>query len=56
MNDQQFDLENRNAPGKSGGTGAMIFLILFATPFAGFGLFAAVEGVKKLAAGDAGTA
>jgi len=40
-------------PAKSGGMGTTIFLILFATPFAGFGLLAAVQGVRKLAAGNA---
>lgn len=38
---------------KSGGVGATIFLILFSLPFAGFGIFAFVQGVKKLSAGDA---
>ena len=34
------------------GLGPMIFLILFGTPFAGFGLVAAVQGVRKLAGGN----
>jgi hypothetical protein len=52
MSDLQFDSENQNPSGKSGGIGGTIFLILFAMPFAGFGLFAAVQGVRKLIAGN----
>lgn len=44
---------NPSPPKKSGGVGATIFLILFSLPFAGFGIFALVQGVKKLSAGDA---
>jgi len=43
---------NPNPPKKSGGIGAIIFLILFSLPFAGFGIFAFAQGVKKLSAGD----
>jgi len=57
MSDLQFNLDNRNPAdnrspaGKPGGVGATIFLLLFATPFAGFGLVALVQGVRKLLAG-----
>jgi len=44
---------NPSPPKKSGGIGATIFLILFSLPFAGFGVVAFVQGVKKLSAGDA---
>ncbi len=44
--------DNPNPPKKVGGVGATIFLILFSLPFAGFGIFALVGGVKKLSAGD----
>jgi hypothetical protein len=49
----EFSLGPNSGPvKKSGGIGATIFLILFSLPFAGFGIFAFVEGVKKLSAGD----
>jgi hypothetical protein len=44
---------NPSPPKKSGGVGATILLILFSLPFAGFGVVALVQGVKKLSAGDA---
>jgi len=52
MSDLQIDFGNSGSSGKSGGIGATIFLIVFATPFAGFGLLALVQGVRKWAAGD----
>jgi hypothetical protein len=52
MSNPPVDSENRNPSGKSSGISATIFLILFATPFAGFGLFALVQGVRKLIAGQ----
>ena len=52
MNGLQFDSENRNSSRKSGGIGATIFLILFATPFAGFGTVALVQGARKWLAGN----
>jgi hypothetical protein len=42
MNDLEFNSSRPNSSGNSSGIGAMIFLILFATPFAGFGLIAFV--------------
>jgi hypothetical protein len=52
MSDWQFDLGNPKSSGKPAGIFATIFLILFATPFAGFGLLAVVQGIKKLIAGE----
>ncbi|HEU6449253.1 MAG TPA: hypothetical protein VFV23_12530 [Verrucomicrobiae bacterium] len=52
MSDVQFNPSARNSSGKPAGIGAVIFLILFATPFAGFGLFAAIQGVRKIIAGQ----
>ena len=52
MSGLQIDLGNRNSSGKPGGTSSAIFLILFATPFAGFGVLAAVEGIRKTLAGN----
>jgi hypothetical protein len=52
MEDFQIDSEKSDSSGKSGGIGATIFLILFATPFAGFGLLALVQGVRKWTAGN----
>ena len=40
------------SPSRDAGIGAVIFLVLFGLPFAGFGLCALVSGVRKLAAGD----
>lgn len=40
------------AAGGTGGIGATIFLILFATPFAGFGLLALVQGIRKISTGN----
>jgi hypothetical protein len=39
-------------PARADGIGATLFLILFATPFAGFGLLATVQGIRKLAVGN----
>src|ERR1700749_2579037 len=52
MNDLEFNSGRSNSTGNSSGTGAMIFLILFGTPFAGFGLFALIKGATSLMAGD----
>ena len=52
MNDLEFDSGRSNSSGKSSGIGAMIVLTLFATPFAGFGLFAIIKGATCLMAGD----
>jgi hypothetical protein len=52
MNDIQLEISRPRASVKPGGLGAMIFLCLFALPFAGFGLVAFVQGVKKTVAGD----
>ena len=52
MSNPPDDLESRNVSGKSTGIAAVAFLFLFGLPFAGFGVFAAVAGVKKLIAGD----
>jgi hypothetical protein len=52
MSDLEVAVGKSNSSGKSGGIGGTIFLILFATPFAGFGLVAVVQGVKKLIAGQ----
>ena len=52
MSDLRFNSPIRNSAGKSSGISATIFLILFATPFAGFGLVALVLGVKKVIAGQ----
>ena len=53
MSDPQSDSTNRDSTVKAGGgIGGTIFLILFSTPFAGAGLFAFVQGIKKLIAGQ----
>jgi hypothetical protein len=52
MGDFQIESGKSDSSGKSGGIGGMIFLILFATPFAGFGLLALVQGIRKFSAGD----
>ncbi|HSY18573.1 MAG TPA: hypothetical protein VK815_09580 [Candidatus Acidoferrales bacterium] len=53
MNDSPFNLPpDKSQPAKSDGLGATVFLVLFATPFAGFGLLAAVQGIRKLIAGN----
>jgi hypothetical protein len=52
MNDLEFNSGRSNSSGNSSGIGAMIFLILFATPFAGFGLVAFIKGAGYLIAGD----
>ena len=53
MSDPQLDSTGRNSTVKADGIGGTVFLILFATPFAGAGLFAVVQGIKKLIAGQA---
>ncbi len=53
MNDSEVSLKNQRPAGKFGGLFVTIFLILFATPFAGFGLFALIQGIRKITAGDA---
>ena len=58
MSDWQFNLENRDRSdnqdpaAKPVGISATICLMLFATPFAGFGVVALVQGVRKLLAGQ----
>ena len=52
MNDFHLEIGRPRASVKPGGIGAMIFLCLFALPFAGFGLAAFVQGVKKIVTGD----
>ena len=52
MSDPQSDSTNRNSSIKPGGLGGIIFLILFATPFAGVGLFLFFQGIKTLIAGQ----
>lgn len=52
MSELEFNSRRSNSSANSSGTGAMIFLILFATPFAGAGLFTLVSGLKKLIGGD----
>lgn len=52
MSDWQFELNRQNSPGKPNSIFGTIFLILFATPFAGFGLFALIGGIRKVAAGN----
>jgi hypothetical protein len=52
MNDLEFNSGRSNSSGKSSGTGGMIFLILFGTPFAGFGVVALVKGANLLIAGN----
>jgi hypothetical protein len=42
--------------GGGGGTAGTVFLLLFALPFIGFGLFAVVAGLAEWRAGDAGQA
>jgi hypothetical protein len=54
MSDPQFNPTVRNSPRKSSGIGAMVFMILFATPFAGFGLVALFQGIKKTIAEETG--
>src|ERR1700722_6806281 len=53
MNDLEFNSGRSNSTGNSFGTGAMIFFILFGTPFAGFWLVALIKGATYLLAGDA---
>jgi hypothetical protein len=52
VNDLEISSVRSNSPGKTSGNGAVIFFILFATPFAGFGLLALIMGVRKFAAGN----
>ena len=52
MSDPQFDSTSRNSSAKFGGISATIFLFLFATPFAGFGVFAVIKGIKEVIAGQ----
>ena len=54
MNELEFNSVRSNSARKSSGIGATIFFILFASPFAGFGVFAFILGVKKIIAGKAG--
>ena len=50
----QLNLGNRSAPRRSGGVIPTVFMVLFAVPFAGFGLLAIVNGIRKAVAGDGG--
>src|SRR4051812_3165798 len=50
--DLQFNSGNRNPSDKPIGIFATVFLILFATLFAGLGLCALVVGIRKTIAGD----
>ncbi len=52
MSDLESNSGRSNSTGKSSGIGAMIFLILLATPFAGFGMFALFKGSAFLIAGN----
>jgi len=52
MNNLEFNSDRPKFSNKSSGTGAMIFLILFATPFAGFGLVALIKGATLFIGGD----
>jgi len=52
MSDFHIDSRKPDSSGKSSGIGGTIFLILFATPFAGFGVLALVQGVRKWLAGN----
>ena len=52
MSDPQLDSTGRNSTVKAGGIGGTIILILFATPFAGAGVFAVIKGIKEVIAGQ----
>ncbi|MDR3455993.1 MAG: hypothetical protein P4N60_00995 [Verrucomicrobiae bacterium] len=53
MSDASFNPQPAGSqPARTDGIGGVVFLVLFATPFAGFGLFAAVLGVRKLIVGN----
>jgi hypothetical protein len=52
MTNQPVEPARRNSSAKSGGISATIFLFLFATPFAGFGVFAVIKGIKEVIAGQ----
>ncbi len=52
MSDWQLNAGNPHSSSKPGGIFAAVFLVLFAMPFAGFGLFALVEGIRKFLGGD----
>src|SRR5436305_1061385 len=52
MNNMPSNPENPGSPGKLPGISGTIFLVLFAMPFAGAGLFALVQGIKKFNAGE----
>ncbi len=52
MNELEFSSVRSNSSKNSNGIGATIVLVLFGTPFAGFGLFALVTGIRKFIAGD----
>jgi hypothetical protein len=54
MNELEFSSVRSNPSRKSNGIGATIFLISFATPFAGFGVFALVQGIRKIIGGKIG--
>lgn len=51
MNELEFSAVRSNSRGKASGIVATIFFILFATPFAAFGMFGFIQGVKKIMAG-----
>jgi len=54
MNELEFSAVRSNSSGKISGIGGVIVSILFGAPFAGFGIVALIQGVKKFIAGDTG--
>jgi hypothetical protein len=52
MSDFQADFDKPKSSSKTDGIGAVIFLVIFSLPFAGFGLAALVQGIRKTIAGD----
>ncbi|HEV2329936.1 MAG TPA: hypothetical protein VGY56_14235 [Verrucomicrobiae bacterium] len=54
MNESEFTAVRSSSSGKISGVGGVIVLILFGTLFAGFGIVALVQGLKKIVAGDTG--
>ena len=54
MNEFEFSSVRSESSRKSSGIGGTIVLILFATPFAGAGVFVLIQGVRKIIGGKIG--
>lgn len=52
MNNAPLDPNERSLPAKPGNVFGIVIIVLFATPFAGFGLAALVQGARKAMVGD----